>query len=76
MVTPANRNDGSLAIPMFAPVVLLYHLRIHIVRANVAYFNCAFRGFVRNVLLASFNVDYNLRRQGKRFLADLFFMRQ
>jgi hypothetical protein len=28
------------------------------------------------VLHVSVNVDYNLRRQGKRFLAGLFFIRQ
>jgi hypothetical protein len=28
------------------------------------------------VLHASVNVDYNLRREGKRFLADLFFIHQ
>jgi transposase-like protein len=32
--------------------------------------------FIHDVLHASVNVDYNLRRQGKRFLADLFFIRQ
>jgi hypothetical protein len=76
VVTPAHRNDGPLASPMFAAVVLLYHLRIRVVRADAAYFNYAFLGFIRNVLHASVNVDYNLRRQGKRFLADLFFIRQ
>jgi hypothetical protein len=76
VVTPANRNDGPLAIPMFAAVVLLYHLRIRAVWADAAYFNYAFLGFIRNVLHASVNVDYNLRRQGKRFLATLFFIRQ
>jgi len=76
VVTPAHRNDGPLAIPMFAAVVLLYRLRIHAVWADAAYFNYAFLGFIRNVLHASVNVDYNLRRQGKRFLADLFFIRQ
>ncbi|HUV89037.1 MAG TPA: transposase [Anaerolineae bacterium] len=76
VVTPANAHDGPLAIPMFAAVLLLYHLRILIVRADAAYFNYAFLGFVRDVLHASVNVDYNLRRQGKRFLADLFFIRQ
>lgn len=75
-VTPANAHDGPLAIPLFVAVVLLYHIRIHIVRADAAYFNYAFLNFVRNVLHASVNVDYNLRRQGKRFLADLFFIRQ
>ncbi len=76
VVTPANANDGPLAIPMFAAVLLLYHLRILIVRADAAYFNYAFLGFVHDVLHASINVDYNLRREGKRFLADLFFLRQ
>jgi hypothetical protein len=76
VVTPANCNDGPLAIPMFAAVLLLYHLRIRAVWADAAYFNYAFLGFVHDVLHASVNVDYNLRRQGKRFLAALFFVRQ
>lgn len=76
VVTPANRNDGPLAIPMFAAVLLLYRLRIRAVWADAAYFNYAFLGFIHNVLHASVNVDYNLRRQGKRFLATLFFIRQ
>jgi len=63
VVTPANCNDGPLAIPMFTAVVLLYHLRILIVRADAAYFNYQFLGFVHHVLRASVNVDYNLRRQ-------------
>jgi hypothetical protein len=76
VVTPANCNDGPLAIPMFVAVLLLYHLRIRAVWADAAYFNYAFLGFVHDVLHASVNVDYNLRRQGKRFLATLFFVRQ
>jgi len=76
VVTPANCNDGPLAIPMFTAVVLLYRVRILIVRADAAYFNYQFLGFVRHVLRASVNVDYNPRHQGKRFLADLFFIRQ
>ena len=39
VVTPANCNDGPLAIPMFAAVLLLYHLRIRAVWADTAYFN-------------------------------------
>jgi hypothetical protein len=76
VVTPANCHDGPLAIPMFVAVVLLYHLRIRAVWADAAYFNYSFLDFVHNVLHASVNVDYNLRRQGKRFLATLFFLRQ
>lgn len=61
---------------MFTAIVLLCHLRIRAVWDDAAYFNYAFLGFVRNVLHASVNADYNLRRQGKRFLATLFFVRQ
>jgi hypothetical protein len=46
------------------------------VQADAACFNYALFNFVRNVLHASVNVDYNLHRQGKHFLADLFFIRQ
>jgi len=67
---------AAFARPVESGLVLLYHLRIHVVQADAAYFNYAFLGFVRNVLHASVNVDYNPRRQGKRFLADLFFIRQ
>jgi hypothetical protein len=76
VLTPANRHDGPLATPMFAAVVLLFHLPIHAVWADAAYFNYAFLGFVHNVLHASVNVDYNLRRRGKRSLADMLFIGQ
>jgi len=42
---------------IFAALVLLYHLRIRVVRADAAYFNYAFLNFIRNVLHASANVD-------------------
>lgn len=76
VVTPANAHDGPLAIPMFLAVVMLYHIRIRIVRADASYFNYQFLGFVHHFLRASVNVDYNLRRKGKRFVATLFFIRQ
>jgi hypothetical protein len=57
VVTPANCHEGPLAIPMFMAVVLLYHLRILIVRADAAYFNYRFLGFVHNVLHASVNPE-------------------
>jgi hypothetical protein len=53
VVTPANCNDGPLAIPMFAAVVLLYQLRIRAVWADAAYFNYAFLGFVHDILHAA-----------------------
>jgi len=58
------------------PITTTARWRSPYLRADAAYFNYAFLGFVRNVLHAAVNVDYNLRRQGKRFLADLFFIRQ
>ena len=76
VVTPAHCHDGPLAIPMFITIVLLYHLPIRAVWADAAYFNYAFLGVIRNVPHASVNVDYDLRRCGKRFLATLFFIRQ
>ena len=76
VIAPANAADGPLAIPMPAATVLLYGVKVWIVRADAAYFNYAFLGFVHDILHASVNVDYNLCRQSKRFLATLFFVRQ
>jgi len=69
VATPANCNDGPLAIPMFAAVCLLCRLRIRAMWADAAYFNYAFLGFIRHILHASVNVDYNLRRQWRDFMS-------
>jgi len=76
VITPANANDGPLAIPMLAATVLLYGFRVLFVRADAAYFNYDLLGFIKDVLHASPVIDYNLRRKGKRFLATVFFLRQ
>ena len=76
VITPANINDGSLAIPMLAATVLLYGFQVLFVRADAAYFNHDFLGFIKEVLHASPIIDYNLRRKGKKFLATLFFLHQ
>jgi hypothetical protein len=41
----------------FTAVVLLYHLRILVVRANAAHFNYRFLGFVRHMRGASVNPE-------------------
>jgi hypothetical protein len=76
LVTPANRHDSLLAIPLLTLAVVCYGLTITIVRADAAYFTLAILGFIRTVLGASALIDYNLRRKGKRFLATLFFIEQ
>ena len=76
VVTPANWHDSRVAIPLFWTVRVLYGFTIWIVRADAAYWNYAFLGFVRHTLHATFVIDYNVRGCGKKFLADLFFLGQ
>jgi len=76
VITPANVADSVVAIPLLGGAVLLYGLRVLVVRADAGYFTYAFLGFIHDVLHASAVIDYNLRRLGKRFLATLFFIRQ
>lgn len=76
LITPANRQEAIAAIPLLALSVLLFALPITIVRADSGYFTKAIMVFIRDALQATFMIDYNLRRRGKRFLATLFFLDQ
>jgi hypothetical protein len=76
IVTPANVHDSVVAIPLFRAVKAIYGFAIRIVRADAAYWNYAFLGFIREVLGATFVIDYNLRKRGKKFLVTLFFISQ
>ena len=76
LVTPANRHDRPLAIPLLSLVVAFFGSPIAIVRADAAYFSYPLLGYIRNVLQAGFVIDYNLRKQGKNALATLPFIRQ
>jgi hypothetical protein len=76
VVTPANRQESLFAIPLLTLAVALYGLSLIIVRADAGYFTYPILNFIRTVLGASFMIDYNLRRKGKRFLATLFFVNQ
>jgi hypothetical protein len=76
LVTPANRQESLCAIPLLILAVALYGLSFTIVRADAGYFTYPILNFIRTVLKAGFMIDYNLRRQGKRFLATRFFINQ
>lgn len=76
LVTPANRHDSPVAMTLLALAVFCFGFSITLVRADAAYFTTALMWFIRSVLHASFVIDYNLRRKGKRFLATLFFIDQ
>lgn len=76
LLTPANRQESIVAIPLLALAVMLFNLPIALVRADSSYFTVAIMSFIRLTLNDSFVIDYNLRRRGKRFLATLFFLDQ
>ncbi|GIK43968.1 MAG: hypothetical protein BroJett011_78010 [Chloroflexota bacterium] len=76
LVTSANRQELVLAIPLLSLMVLCFGFTIQLVRADAGYFTTPIMTFIRCVLEASFVIDYNLRRKGKRFLATLFFIDQ
>jgi hypothetical protein len=76
LVTPANRQEAVMAIPLLTLMLVCYGDTIRLVRADAGYFTTPIMTFIRAVLGASFVIDYNLRRKGKRFLATLFFIDQ
>jgi hypothetical protein len=76
LVTPANRQDSPWAITLLSLAVVCFGFTITMVRADAGYFTTPIMCFIRFALKASFVIDYNLRRKGKRFLATLFFIDQ
>jgi hypothetical protein len=76
LVTPANRHDSPLAIPLLSLAVAFFAFPIALVRADAAYFSYALLGYIHTVLRAGFVIDYNLRKRGKKALATLPFIRQ
>lgn len=76
LVTPANRQESLLAIPLLVLAVACFGFTFSIVRTDAGYFTYPILTFIRTVLHASFMVDYNLRRRGKHFLATIFFVNQ
>ena len=76
LVTPANRHDSPLAIPLLSLAVTCFGFPIAIVRADAAYFSYALLNYLRTTLQAGFVIDYNMRKQGKKALATSPFIRQ
>lgn len=76
LVTPANRQESLFAIALLKLAVSFFDLSISIVRADAGYFTKSILAFIHLTLGASSMIDYNLRRNGKRFLATLFFIDQ
>jgi hypothetical protein len=76
LITPANRHDCLWAIPLLAATVACYGFQVLIVRGDAAYFTTPILCFIRYILGASFCINYNLRRKGKKAVATLFFLDQ
>ncbi len=76
LVTPANRHDSPLAIPLLSLAVACFGLPIALVRADAAYFSFALLNYIRAVLQAGWVIDCNLCKQGRKALATLPFIRQ
>lgn len=60
LVTPANRQESIVAIPLLALAVTLFGLPITLVWADSGFFILAMMTFIRYTLNASFMIDYNI----------------
>lgn len=69
-VSPANSNDGPFALPLLQGAVQLYNLNIAIVRGDAAYHCAAVYQWVVVQIKAIWAVDYNVRRRGKKQIAN------
>jgi hypothetical protein len=76
LISPANRQESQFALALLSLAVACFGFSIQLVRADAGYFTPAILTFIRYVLKASWMIDYNLRRKGKRYLATLFFLDQ
>lgn len=69
-LSPANANDGPFGLPLLQAAVYFSKFRVGIVRGDAAYDSKALWRYVVGHLKAIWAVDYNLRRSGKKKLAD------
>ena len=76
LLTPANVHDSLVGWFIVLLAALIYGFRVLVVYADAAYFDRRFFRVVFDILGAHPAVDYNLRRAGKRKLAEPFFLRQ
>lgn len=76
VVTAAHVHDSQVGWLIILLSALLYGFRVLIVYADAAYCDGKMFRVVQNILHAHPAIHYNLRRQGKRKLATLFFLEQ
>lgn len=76
LVTPAHVHDALVGWFIVLVAAVLYGFRVLVVYADAGYFDWRFLRVVSEILGAHAAVDYNLRRAGKRKLANLFFLGQ
>ncbi len=69
-LSPANANDGHFGLPLLQAAIHFFKFRVGIVRGDAAYDSKALWRYVVGHLRAIWAVDYNLRRAGKKKLAD------
>jgi Transposase DDE domain len=69
-ISPANANDSPFALPLLQAAVKLFGFKVGYFRGDAAYDSKKLKDYVTKVLKAVWAVDYNLRRKGKRQLAD------
>lgn len=69
-LSPANANDTPFALPLLQAAQYFWNFKIKIVRADAAYLSKALWEYVVGRLGAIWAVDYNLRRTGKKHLAN------
>lgn len=65
-VTPANRNDCIMAIPLLLLMLLCYRIKPLIVRADMGYDTVAIRAFIASVLNALALIPKNFRKARSR----------
>ena len=76
LVTSAHVHDSQVGWLLVLLSAFLYSFRVWIVYADAAYFDSRMFKVVHDILHAHPAIHYNLRRSGKRKLANLFFLEQ
>ncbi len=76
LVTPAHVHDSQVGWLLILVAALLFGLKVLVVYADAAYFDRRFFWVVHDFLGAHPAVQYNLRKQGKKKLATLPFLKQ
>lgn len=69
-VSPANAPDAPVAPPLLQAITGWFGVNLQIVRADVAYHSKELRHWVVSEMGAIWAVDYNVRRKGKKQLAE------